>query len=295
MAKTTHFCWTLHNYDAVDEQRIHDVATTEWIQYLCYGKETGGEGETPHLQGYIQLGKTRGGTQKRSTWDVVKNKIGLRQLHIEPCKGNMDQNLAYCKKEGGDFWEHGTMLKMGVKKKGENDAFNDIIRDIRDGASQTDICVAYPTEFIKHHAGIAAAFRILTIPKFAVRMGPFRWRIPIPEEKSLWLWGAAGLGKTCYAQYLLPRAMFVSHVDQLRGYNPNDYDGIIFDDMSFAHYPRESQIHIVDREQLRSIHVRYGCANIPAGVKKIFLSNHPDIFTLPDEAIERRLVIEHLL
>lgn len=105
--------------------------------------------------------------------------------------------------------------------------------------------------------------------------------------KSQVICGPSGWGKTEYAKALLPKALFVSHIDELAGYN-EEHQGIIFDDMSFDHQPRTAQIHLVDQDNPRGIHIRYTVANIPANVKKVFLTNTPNLFTF-DAAIERRL------
>jgi len=66
-----------------------------------------------------------------------------------------------------------------------------------------------------------------------------------------------------------------------------DHDGIVFDDMSFDHWPPESVIHLLDMECERALHVRYGTVTIPAYTKKIFTSNKKNIFTKIDVEIEQ--------
>jgi len=72
---------------------------------------------------------------------------------------------------------------------------------------------------------------------------------------SLILTGATATGKTSLAKALLPNALMINHIDRLREYN-SMYDGVIFDDMDFHHYPRESHIHLVDTYEERDIHGR---------------------------------------
>lgn len=113
----------------------------------------------------------------------------------------------------------------------------------------------------------------------------FNW--PDEDSKSLVLIGRPGCGKTNWAKKnSLKPALFVSHLDRLKDFKPDVHKSIIFDDLDFKHLPRTSQIHIVDRENPRDIHIRYRTAFIPQGVQKIFTANEEPFIT--DAAIKRR-------
>lgn len=106
--------------------------------------------------------------------------------------------------------------------------------------------------------------------------------------KSLVIYGESGVGKTNWAKWHMDLpALFVSHMDVLRDYDPVYHRSIIFDDLSFMHMPRESQIHVVDTFDPRAIHCRYKTANIPPKTPKVFTANKR-IF-LNDPAINRRI------
>lgn len=99
--------------------------------------------------------------------------------------------------------------------------------------------------------------------------------------------GPSGCGKTTWAKLVSPKpALWVRHIDDLRKLS-TEHQSIIFDDMDFAHWPRTSQIHLVDQYDSSSINVRYGTVTIPANMPRIFTGNNP-MFSM-DPAIDRRL------
>lgn len=111
------------------------------------------------------------------------------------------------------------------------------------------------------------------------------------DRRSHVIIGPSGIGKTTWAKRECAKpALFVTHTDGLRKLGDH-HKSIVFDDMSFLHIPREAQIQLVDRDCPRQIHVRYGTADIPAGIQKIFTSN-VQIFDTGDQAINRRVNVK---
>lgn len=152
----------------------------------------------------------------------------------------------------------------------------------------------HPKEFIVNYDRVKKHMSILGKRKRTENVYPFtgepiEWDI---DQKSLLVIGQSGTGKTEWAKsfvthHLKKTYLRVTHIDGLKKYDGEDF--IIFDDVSFQHLPRETQIHICEVRNSRAIHCRHSCAEIPAGVCNIFLANARPFSHDPYQAIDRRL------
>ena len=108
------------------------------------------------------------------------------------------------------------------------------------------------------------------------------------QKLTLLIIGESGIGKTTWAKRMMPKPiLFVSHMDDLRKFKLSYHKSILFDDVKISHMPETAQIHLLDTENPRSIHVRYGTVRIPARTPKVFTCNtYPVTYELP--AIKRR-------
>lgn len=256
-----------------------------FLSYIRFTLEVGENG-TPHYQGHLECSSRVRRSQLRPflprAWTAVR-------------KGTFEQAEEYCMKDADGSNTHviGERVSSGQGKRTDLDSLAEDIRSQE--FSKRELAATYGKEFIKYSNGIERYCALFTQKKFAVLNGPWQWNISVSTTHSVILWGEAGIGKTEYAKYLLPDALFVSHLDDLGSLN-EDYNGIIFDDMAFTHLPRTSQIHLVDMDNDRSIHIRYKVAVIPSHTPKIFLTNEQGgfIFDLNDAAIRRRVEVHHL-
>lgn len=82
-------CFTFNNYNNIEYSKIVEICESRSYLY-CIGEEVGESG-TPHLQGYIEF-------KTPKSWSTIKKL--LPKAHIEKAKGNRQQNLTYCKKDG---------------------------------------------------------------------------------------------------------------------------------------------------------------------------------------------------
>jgi hypothetical protein len=133
--------------------------------------------------------------------------------------------------------------------------------------------------------------------RLAIPDNPCPWTADDFIEKApanfsvVYVHGPSNMGKTEWVKTWFKNPHLVGHMDDLRKFNKDVHDGIIFDDMSFAHMPRETGIFLADWDNNRSIHARYEPAMIPAHTRKVFTSNKTFNETFPQDehgAIRRR-------
>ncbi len=183
-------------------------------------------------------------------------------------------------------------------EKGRSTAWHDLADSIiaNEATKRTLWTDHHPTMSTRYKA----AYEMMSIlnaseEKAEFKLESFDWTPITDWSRSIVLWGDSQIGKTQFALAHFERPFMVSHIDKLTFFDKKQHDGIIFDDMSFGHTPRTAQIHLVDQDHAREIHVRYTMAMIPANTKKIFTTNEDEgnIFDLTDPAITNRLLIIH--
>lgn len=175
---------------------LQGVVGDQGAQYLVYGHETGESG-THHLQGYVEW-------SKKISLKSLKKHLGTKRIHLEKANGSLDQNQAYCKKEGGVVFEDGTPMRpVGQLDHQLEDLFistpncincyaqgkrNDLleIKDLLDkGASQAVIAEQHFSKWVVYRR----SFQAYTALKMKDRY--FKTIVIV-------LWGLTGTGKTRY-------------------------------------------------------------------------------------------------
>ncbi|AXH73263.1 MAG: putative viral replication protein [Cressdnaviricota sp.] len=91
-----YWCFTWNNYPA-DFFRANRALLTSRCSAWVIGREVGASG-TKHLQGWLSF-------KKRCRWSCLK----WKGCHFEKCKGNAEQNMIYCSKEG-DYESYGCVV-----------------------------------------------------------------------------------------------------------------------------------------------------------------------------------------
>jgi len=283
--RSKRFSFTLNNYQDSQKERLQELLTDGLITYLVWGEEIAPTTGTPHLQGYMEV-------EPKTTMKVLQRKLAL-PIALLVSKGTAEANKTYCLKSGGLSYEKGQPMKQGERSDLEL-----IVQMIQEGKTYQQIWETHPTIMIIHRRGVKEALEALQnsfVNDIEYEINDYDEKmVEIINEgwnnnKSIILWGPSNCGKTTLCRVLLPKALIVTHIDDLLQFNEK-YEGIIFDDLSFNHIHREGQIQILDNDISRSIHCRYACAKIPAKTKKIFTTNNTQgaIFLIGDEAISRR-------
>lgn len=137
-----------------------------------------------------------------------------------------------------------------------------------------------------------------TLDDFEVPKEVETWRTQQKDQRVLVMSGDSGSGKTQLAKALFENPLVVRHIDKLKQFDEFEHDGIIFDDMSFTHYPREPLISMLDLEEDSDINVKCSMVTIPAGVPRVITTNRDcweerkgldPLFAYGDKAIRRRV------
>lgn len=127
---------------------------------------------------------------------------------------------------------------------------------------------------------------------------PCYWvQTPLSSFRVVWLYGLSGTGKTRWAIAAFKSPLIVTHLEALKKFTPDLYDGILFDDICLSSMEPQVMIQLLDWEMPRCLDVKYGSVTIPAGTKRIVTSNLSIDATLPGanpeilRAIKRRCQI----
>lgn len=234
----------------------------EMCKYVIACKEVGKECKTPHS--HVLL--------------VFKNAVRFGTLKDLFPRANIQKvrSLAHCVKyvkKDGDFQEWGVCPRL---KNVDGSPLKEVAELVKKGASKRKIADAFPVEFMRYARGISELIAVRQ-PDLEDRRwyGPYPFGIPRDFEwdRSLVLEGPSGVNKSQFAKALFGhgRVLVVSQLDQLKSYDADLHDGIIFDDMRF--YGRDLGIALTDVDENRYIKCRYEDALIPAGTRKVFTYN----------------------
>jgi len=257
--------YTMNNYT---DKHIELLKNLE-CSYNIFGLEIGEKKGTPHIQGCITFRKPR-------RFSAMKR--DFKGFHLEGCL-DLEGGRNYCMKDL-DF------TIVDNRKQGERNDIEDVISCIKDGNSLRDVKLKYPNFVLRYNRNLEVLYKLHNPTSFKGLYdfedcynrlsfsSKMNKSIDFKDFKVLVLVGDSQIGKTQFALSLFKQPMFVSHLDSLKDFTEGFHDGLIFDDMTFSHLPETAQIHLLDWEMDREIHIRYQTALIPKNTKKIFTCNY---------------------
>lgn len=270
---------TVNNYTDADIALFRSWGPD--VNRITAGAETAPTTGTKHL--HVKI-----------TFKKAKRLSALKKLHptanwsLEKFESD---DAIYCKKADTE-----QLFDINNKQQGKRSDLDAAVESIKSGATVKQLWADHTSAMVRYHKGLLLAREKLSptimYPKYP--LDSFVPWSPITDwSTSHIIVGLANIGKTEFAKAHFPGGfLFVSHLDTLMKFDPEVHEGIVFDDMSFLHMPATAQIHLLDIDNPRDIHIRYETAHIPANTRKIFTCNPQRIpFDLSDDAISRRVTV----
>lgn len=259
-------------------------------RYIICGAEVCPNTGRHHWQGYAEVNRAMG-------IKAIKELLGSNDVHLEPRRGTQQQAIDYCKKPDtglldGDgnkvLFEYGKAALDGVRTgHSKNKNYSEMLQMSTYQEAVQKFRELEPADYLRFGSsvkrGLMEHFRE---SKVFIRPAE-SFNVPLISSDVLSkfayvITGVSGAGKTAFAKAHFKNPLVLSHIDDLKRFSPLEHDGLIFDDMSFGHWPVNSCIHLLDMEDDRSINCRHTCGVIPAWTPRIFTSNKPlhDVFNV---------------
>lgn len=240
-------------------------------KYLLYGREISPTTNTPHLQGLIIF------HSNKTLSAAVKSLPGC---HVETTK-DLFASIKYCKKDG-DFFEEGK-APVTKEEKGQLGAlvYKEAFENAKMGRLE-EIPEILRLRFYRTFKEIKKDYMVK--PQDA------------DDTTGVWLWGAAGAGKSRQARETYPNSYFKRANKWWDGYQNEDF--VIVDDLDLSHSWIAYDLKIwADRYSFLA-ECKGGAMNIRP--KKIIVTSQytPDQIWSDDEtrrAIHRRFAVQEII
>lgn len=281
-AKNIFLTYSQSKLDA--QQIIHYVTKIPGICQWIVARERHQDGNT-HFHCLYQYTKKVNITNERH-FDLYGEHPRIESVR------DLKATISYCKKEGDYYMDQGIdtssdRLDCNAFSSEEDWLIYCIANKIPFGYAQRLWCL--------HNLQRPNIITDEDIDSLSGKIGiELSFHKPGGKESTTVLIGPTGIGKTSWAiKWSEKPSILISHIDDLKQTDLRKLKSIIFDDMTFTHWPRTSQIHLVDQHFDRSINARYSNITIPKNTQKIFTSNEEPLL-LSDQAIKRRVHIINL-
>lgn len=222
-ARFRNWCFTINNFDEVEEACVIDLEEDEEVSRCIAEHEHLFEG-TPHIQGYVSFFEPKSG-------EYLKALIS-RRAHVEPAKGGWKQNARYCSKEGFIICSKNCDPDNDGVASGSGRVTEDVLRAAKtmDPWHFED---TFPLIWFHHRAKI-----LNVMMDAALRRVEHAWDGDL-KKKNLWLWGRPGIGKSQWANTQLnPLWMYKKSINKWwDGYNLVVHKEVILED-----FPQNGQM-----------------------------------------------------
>lgn len=247
--RVRNICFTLNNYTPENIQALKGM---DIIRYCIIGEEVAPKTGTPHLQGYIQLGK-----QIRFN-GLIKLFHSLdMKPHIENARGTPEQNINYCKGLTKKKTPNEVVHEWGeLKAQGRRSDIEDLYEMVKEGRTDVELMEESPRDYAKYYKAIDRMRQNLTyetnkkyLLESSQKLELRPWQseaLKVLEEQDdrqvLWVVDPVGNnGKTTLAKYLtaVNDAFYVQNgkcTDIAYAYNYEEY--VVFD------FTRSQEEHI---------------------------------------------------
>lgn len=255
--------WTFTDFEDLDWKSIYKQ---DEIRYVCWGIEVCPNSKRTHNQGWIQF------TTKRRLKGAQKM-CRSKKLHMEPCRGDEDDNEKYCKKDG-QYHTLGKYITQGQRLDLEG------LKDLIDtGGDLQDVADKNIQAFCQYNRGINQYIQM------AEKKRRTAWR----AVEVIHLYGETGTGKTRTAMADgTPYKIQASQLSWWDGYNGEST--IVIDEYD-NDIPLTQLLGILDGYQLR-LPIKGGFT-YAAWTKVYITSNygelHPKAKPMHQMALERRI------
>jgi len=179
--KSRNWVFTIHNYNKRILKQFGKIAQSmERHTFICFGLEKGKNGETKHIQGYIELDDNQARTFTQNYFNLYRNNE-LIKFHLQSAKGSAQDNLKYTSKEGHS-WQYGEPKK---NTQGQRNDLEELRKRIFENPKSYN-------EMLEHEN---LNFQQI---KYMQQLLPIAYKHRNPEKPPtvFWIHGSPGSGKT---------------------------------------------------------------------------------------------------
>lgn len=225
------------------------IFDSEIFSYGIFGWEHAPETGRGHWQGYVET------FTKRNYTALAKKLYCETPPHFEPARGTLEENQAYCRKDG-DVFEFGTPMHQGERTdlKGFSDAI------YKGEVKLNDFILDHPTAY--HQFGRTLEkindIRLSKLEHHGVR-------------ETEWIWGAAGVGKTRYVMQFAKDA-YIWQPGRFQEYNGEDV--IIIEEFRIGTMEIREMLMLTDPHYSNLFVDRKNHSRVRVVASKIFITSN---------------------